>query len=384
MIKPTQCIYSPKSRIHVDLGWQSLFLQELRCADKFNVLIRVIHSTDNTNSTYVDASGAEHPGMLISYSYLSDALCLSRSTLQRILNQLEADGYISRIKLGRGKVLAQATQKSCDLRDEIHAKSLAAKTNTNDFHKLSNNFEVVYTQQKEITGQPISTGSKNNLGQLDLAGSQELSRVGQIDRALLKEVKVKEKNNNLNNQYQELKFVDQDKQNDCATVSFFENDVANANENNKPQNTLIARPDDDLKEAAIAYLQGQCPDLSASSITKIIEDLTTRFALNSQYEIVNAVLMTLGKITEDEAWDYHQQGVYAVVSSVEAEIKENDSANNNAANLVNRFELSGATSHPETGASLQNSSTQINHESIIVSTRDEHHDENTEALCTFP
>ena len=190
MMKPIQCIYSPKSKIHVDLGWQSLFLQELGCADKFNVLIRIIHSTDNTNSVYADANGAEHPGMLINYDYLAEALCLSRSTLQRILRQLEVDGYINRIRLGRGKALAQTTQKTCQLRDDIHASSLAAKTNTNDFHKLSNNFEVIYTQQKEITGQPISTGSKNNLGQFDRAGSQELSKVGQIDRGLLNEFKV--------------------------------------------------------------------------------------------------------------------------------------------------------------------------------------------------
>ena len=358
----------------MDLGWQSLFLQELGCADKFNVLIRIIHSTDNTNSVYADANGAEHPGMLVNYDYLAEALCLSRSTLQRILKQLEVDGYINRIKLGRGKTLAQTTQKTCQLRDDIHASSLAAKTNANDFHQFSNNFEVIYTQQKEITGQPNLTASKNKVGQFDRVGSQELSRVGQIDRVLLKENKVNKEKTILDNPYQDLNSIGEDKLTDCATVSFFENDACNGKKNTKHQNTLIARPDDDLKEAAIAYLQSQCPDLSASTITKIVEDLIARFALNSHHEIVNAVLMTLGKITEDEAWDYHQQGVCAVVSSVEAETKENDSANNNAANLVNRFELSGATSHPETVASLQNSSTQINHESIIVSTRDEHHD----------
>ena len=192
MMKPIQCIYSPKSKIHLDLSWQSLFLQELGCADKFNVLIRIIHSTNNANSVYADSSGIEHPGMLINYSYLSDALCLSRSTLQRILNQLEADGYINRIKLGRGKTLAQTTQKTCQLRDEIHAGSLAAKTNSNDFHKLSNNFEVVCTQQKEITGQPNLTASQNKVGQFDRAGSQELSGVGQIDRGPLNVRKVKQ------------------------------------------------------------------------------------------------------------------------------------------------------------------------------------------------
>ena len=379
MMKPIQCIYSPKSKIHVDLGWQSLFLQELGCADKFNVLIRIIHSTDNTNSVYADANGAEHPGMLINYDYLAEALCLSRSTLQRILRQLEVDGYINRIRLGRGKALAQTTQKTCQLRDDIHASSLAAKTNTNDFHKLSNNFEVIYTQQKEITGQPISTGSKNNLGQFDRAGSQELSKVGQIDRGLLNEFKVKEKNNSLNNQYQGLKFVEQDKRIDCLTVSFFENETANANANTKHQNTLIADSNVDLKEVAIAYLQGQCPDVSVNTIAETVDSVISRFSLNSQHEIVNAALMTLGKITGVEAWEHDEQGICAVVSIVDAEIKENDSTNNNAINLVNRFELSGATSHPETGASLQNNSTQINHESIIVSTRDEHHDENIDA-----
>ena len=177
----------------------------------------------------------------------------------------------------------------------------------------------------------------------------------------------------LDNPYQDLNSIAQEKPTDCAIVSFFDNDVANGNESTK-QNTFIADSNDDLKQEAIAYLQAQCPDVTASAISETIDALTARFSLTSQHEIVNAVLMTLGKITEDEAWDYHQQGVCAVVSSVEAETKENDSANNNAANLVNRFELSGATSHPETVASLQNSSTQINHESIIVSTRDEYHD----------
>lgn len=343
MIKPTQCIYSPKSKIHVDLNWQSLFLKELGCADKFNVLIRIIHSTENANSVYADSSGIEHPGMLINYSYLSDALCLSRSTLQRILNQLEADGYINRIKLGRGKTLAQTTQKTCQLRDEIHAGSLAAKTNSNDFHKLSNNFEVVCTQQKEITGQPNLTASQNKVGQFDRAGRQELSGVGQIDRGPLNVRKVKQEKTILDNPYQDLNSIAQEKPTDCAIVSFFDNDVANGNESTK-QNTFIADSNDDLKQEAIAYLQAQCPDVTASAISETIDALTARFSLTSQHEIVNAVLMTLGKITEDEAWNYDQQGRCGV-----------------------------AISHPETHASLQNSTPQaINNSGVGDTVSDDH------------
>ena len=128
------------------------------------------------------------------------------------------------------------------------------------------------------------------------------------------------------------------------TVYFFENEVANANENTKPQNTLIAKSDDDLKQTAIAYLQGQCPDLSVSTITETTDGLTAKFSLNSHHEIVNAVLMTLGKITEDEAWNYDQQGRCGV-----------------------------AISHPETHASLQNSTPQaINNSGVGDTVSDDH------------
>ena len=175
-----QCIYTPKSKIHLHLGWQSLFIEALGCSDKFNVLIRIIQSTDNTNSIYADANGVEHPGMLINYDYLAQALCLSRRTIQRILNQLEADGYIHRIKLGRGKVLAQTTQKTCDLRDEIHTSSAAYRENEADYQQFSKNFEIVYTQQKEIANLPQDISLKNNLRQIDRNEQSDLTRVGQF------------------------------------------------------------------------------------------------------------------------------------------------------------------------------------------------------------
>ena len=352
-------VYTPKSKFHIDFGWQFAFTEALGCPRQRDLLQQVLYFSQKDGSTFTNAIGEQYQGMLINYDALAKNLGVSRRTLQTLLNQLANDGYIVKFKLNNNRILVQATDKAFNLLDAVHKESLAAKTSENDFEALSHNFDVITLPEPK-------SHARQNLHSLNL-------KLGK-NYIALNSNRVKQEKTILDNPYQELKFVDQDKPNDCLTVSFFENDAANGKEHTKPQNTLITRPDDDLKEAAIAYLQSQCPDLSASTITKIVEDLIARFALNSHHEIVNAVLMTLGKITEDEAWDYHQQGVCAVVSSVEAETKENDSANNNAANLVNRFELSGATSHPETVASLQNSSTQINHESIIVSTRDEHHD----------
>lgn len=101
--KPTHCVYAPKSKIHIDLRWQSAFIKALCCANRFNVLIRIIHSSENSGSVFCDRSGQKQTGMLINYDYLSEALCLSRSTLQRLFNQLEAKGYMIRIPLGGGK-----------------------------------------------------------------------------------------------------------------------------------------------------------------------------------------------------------------------------------------------------------------------------------------
>ena len=231
----TQYIYTPKSKIHLHLGWQSLFIEALGCSDKFNVLIRIIQSTDNTNSIYADANGVEHPGMLINYNYLAQALCLSRRTIQRILNQLEADGYIHRIKLGRGKVLAQTTQKTCDLRDEIHTSSAAYKENEVDYQQFSKNFEIVYTQQKEIANLPAEVHSKNNLGQIDREAKSEPINLGQfvtpypktdldlgqIGTTPLNEIKVNRKKTINNNQYQVLETVTEFENADCLTVVFY-------------------------------------------------------------------------------------------------------------------------------------------------------------------
>ena len=384
--KLNQCIYTPKSKIHLHLGWQSLFIQALGCSDHFNVLIRIIQSTDNTDSVYTDVKDVDHPGMLINYDYLSQSLCLSRRTIQRILNQLEADGYINRIKLGRGKVLAQTTQKTCDLRDKIHANSSAYKANDADYQKFSKNFEVVYNQQKDIANPPKEINEKNNLGQIDrdqtssfiklgqfVTPQQKTNpKLGQIGTTPLNEYKVNTEKTIIEySQYQVLETETQFENSDCLTVIFYFDD--------------FRLPEIAAESALFDYFtvaQSQAINTIVHCYSKAL-DITAFNNILSRQD-VRAEAKSFRQLVD---WAYSaafdaKEGGEVTAQKSQPENKnilvtlneENYSANNNAVNLVNEFDKCGATSHPEISESLQNNPTQIIGDSVIVSTTKNHHD----------
>jgi len=207
LTKEKKCIYTPKSKFHIDFGWQFAFTDALGCPRKRDLLEQILYFSQKDDSTFTNSLGEQYQGMLINYESLAQKLGISRRTLQTLLNQLANDGFLVKYKLNNNRVLAQATEKAFTLLASVHEESLAAKTHAKDYDRLSDNFEIVRNFAPELQARQFLHDSDDKLGK--------------FCQAPLYRNKVNKEKTINNNLYEVLETATQFENTDCLTVIFY-------------------------------------------------------------------------------------------------------------------------------------------------------------------